>query len=260
MAHTVRLTYEDGITVLTLNRPAHRNALTETLAEEFQDAVLEVKEQSDAGCLILTGAGNAFCAGADLNMLSDWMNQDPKTLEQTLNRFYDAFLTLTHLNIPVIAGINGPAIGAGATLTMACDIRLAGSGAKMGFTFIRLGLNPGMASEALLSRVVGPARAMELLMSGMVFSAEQALAFGVVNRVVPQDQLTAHTFALAKQIAAMPSQPIRVIKHLTYQAPSLTLKDLARAQAHEQSLCYEGPDVAEGIRAVQERREPRFHL
>ncbi|MFO7987251.1 MAG: enoyl-CoA hydratase-related protein [Desulfatiglandaceae bacterium] len=107
---------------------------------------------------------------------------------------------------------------------------------------------------------VGPARTMELLMSGRIFGAEEAFQLGVVNRVVPEEHLITQTMGLADRIAAMPSQPIRVVKCLTYQSPSLTVKDLARKQAREQSLCYEGPDVAEGICAAQERRAPRFHL
>lgn len=255
----VTLTYKGRIAILTLNRPEHRNALTEAMAQEFQQAVREIKDRSDLGCVILTGAGEAFCAGADLSMLMNWMKQDTRTLEQSLNRFYDAFLTLTDLEIPVLAAINGPAIGAGATLAMACDIRLAGSGVKMAFNFARLGLNPGMVSEALLSRAVGPARTMELLMTGMRLNAEEALEFGVVNRVVPEEEVIPQTMGLAQQIAAMPSRPIRIIKRLTHEAPARTLKAVARIQAHEQSLCYEGPDVTEGVRAVQERRDPRFH-
>lgn len=232
--------------------------MDEKLARDFQKAVNEVKNEPKAKVLVLTGAAGAFCAGADLTMVSRWTQAKPTILEKKVFDFYHSFLNITELKIPTIAAINGPAIGAGACLALACDMRIAAWEAKIGFTFIKLGLNPGMGSEYFLSRLVGPARTIELLMTGDMLTADEALRIGLVNKVVSSKELMGRVMELAEKLAAMPALPISFIKESTYTAIKSNLTDVLHREAACQGVCFQTMNVKEGIKAAQEKREPRF--
>lgn len=251
---TVGLEYKNHIAWLTLNRPEHRNALTEEMAGAMEASVREIQGRTDIRVLVITGAEKAFCAGGDLGMLQELVGRETSEIEQRFFDLYNRVLSIRELQIPVIACMNGPAVGAGAALALACDFRWAAKGIQIGFTFVRLGLNPGMASEYLLSRLVGPSKAMELLMSGQTIRSEEALALGLVNRIASRQRLRRETREFAERLAAMPSGPLAVIKRLIHRGDARDLRELVRVQAHEQALCYQGPDVAKRLQAMVEAR------
>lgn len=255
---TVSLKIEDHVGILTLNRPDERNAMTVQMAHDFKSAVAAVDTDPRIKVLVLTGAGPAFCAGADLDMLSEWTRKEAAAVQETLRAFYGRFLSLTELTIPTLAAVNGPAIGAGACLAMACDLRIAAAEAIIGFTFIKLGLNPGMGAEHWLSRAVGPSRAMQLLMTGDILSAEEALSLGLLNQVTPRESLSEHAMDLASRIAVQPAMPIRTIKEIVRAAPHNHLSDILRMESERQSRFFKGPNVIEGIHALRENRAARF--
>ena len=256
---TVRLEYQDNICTLSLNRPQAFNSMDENMAGDFQKALEEIKEDPKIRVLIVTGTDKAFCAGADLKMLSKWITANPPLEEKKVFDFYQCFLGITELQIPTIAALNGPAIGAGGCLALACDMRIATQEAKLGFTFIKLGINPGMGSEYFLSRLVGPARTLELLMTGDILTAEKALQIGLVNKVISSKELKEYVTKFAGRIAAMPAFPVRVIKESTYTAMGNTLTDVLRKEAACQVRCFQTDNPHEGIRAIQEKRAPHFH-
>lgn len=255
---TLSLEIKDHVGVLTLNRPQDRNAMTMEMSGEFAAAVAAVHADAQVKVLVLTGAGSAFCSGADLEMVSGWTRETPETVQRDLLTLYSRFLSLAELPVPTIAALNGAAIGAGACLAMACDLRLAASDAKIGFTFIKLGLNPGMGSEFWLTRLVGPGRAMQLLMTGDILSAQDALAMGLLNQVTPAKFLQDQVMDLASKIAAKPGTPIRSIKEITLAVPHSNLAEILRMEATRQSLCFQSPNVSEGIRAIREKRKACF--
>jgi len=202
--NTLKLEREKRVGLLTLNRPKQRNAMDTAMAVEFRDAIARVNWLDEIKTLVLTGAGSAFTAGGDLQMFPGWVASTPLEIETSLYDFYGAFLSIRGLPIPTIAALNGSAIGAGACLALACDMRYAAESASIGFTFIRLGINPGMGAEYLLYRLVGPAKTKELLMTGDILSAEDAGALGLVNRVVPDVQLRDTVMDIARRITRMP--------------------------------------------------------
>jgi len=259
VAESVTLECQNGIGTLSLNRPQAYNSMDERLAGDFQKTLERINRNRSIRALVVTGTGKAFCAGADLKMLSKWIKASPPREEKEVFDFYQCFLGITELQIPTIAALNGPAIGAGGCLALACDMRIAAREAKIGFTFIKLGINPGMGSEYFLSRLVGPARAIELLMTGNILAAEEALQIGLVNQVVPSKDLKEYVMKLAGNIAAMPALPVRVIKECTYAALGSSLADVLRKEAAYQVRCFQTDNPHEGIRALKEKRTPRFH-
>lgn len=255
---TITVEYHKKICTLTLNRPRERNSMNQNMARDFREAIDKIKRAPDIRVLVLTGAGKTFCAGADLKMLRQWLQVSPSMVEKELFEFYRSFLGIADIQIPTIAAINGAAVGAGGSLTLACDLRIAAEDAKIGFTFIKLGINPGMGSEYFLSRLVGPARAFELLSSGDFLSADEAYRIGLVNKVVPPEKLTEQAMEYAKKVAAMPAVPIRVIKESILAAQSSNLTDVLQRESAYQSMCFQTKNMQEGINAIREKREPRF--
>jgi enoyl-CoA hydratase/carnithine racemase len=172
---------QDGIVTLTLNHPENLNAMTPAMGDEVTDLVQTLKDDQAARVLILTGAGRAFCAGGAKGNLQSRTagsaTESPKT-------FYKRFLSLRQLEIPTIAAINGPAVGAGFCVALACDMRVAATNARMGLNFVRLGIHPGMAGTYTTPRIVGMAKACEVIFTGRLYTGEEAFALGLVNRVV----------------------------------------------------------------------------
>ena len=248
----------DRVVRLTLNRPEMKNAMDDRMAEEFEAVVRQIQGDDHVRALVITGAGDAFCTGGNLQMLQTQLSGTPEVIQAQLLRFYRAFLSVLNLEIPVIAAMKGPAVGAGACLALACDLRIAAVSARIGFTFIRLGINPGMGAEFLLTRLIGPARAMELLMTGETITAEKAERMGLVNAVVDDVDLPERAMALATCLAAMPALPLRVVKEQVHAAGRQTLDEALSRAAAFQSICCQSPNTTEGIRAVLEKRPPRF--
>lgn len=205
--------YADGVTVLTFNRPQARNALNLTTMQHFAQAVTTLAEMPQVRAVILTGAGEAaFCSGGDLVELSRYPTEDDARAFITV--MGDALLALERLTVPVIAAINGYALGGGSEIAMACDLRFADEKARMGFVQIQIALTPGWGAGQRLLRQVGYAKALEVLLDGHAMSAPELLATGLVNRVVEAGQALPHALAFAQKIAAAPPDVVRAIKAL----------------------------------------------
>ena len=255
---SVKVELRNRICVLTLNRPEKRNAMDEDVTAGFREAIQKLREEPQARVLIITGAGEAFSAGGNLQRMLERADMNFADNRKTILAFYETYLTVMDLEIPTIAAINGPAIGAGACLCMACDMRYAAGNSRIGFTFARIGLHPGMGAEYFLTRAVGVARTYELLMTGDILGADEACRIGLVNHVVPAGELMARVMEVAEKIASMPALPIKMLKKSIPAATRSALKDVLHMEATYQALCYEGSDIKEGISSMMEKRSPRF--
>ena len=204
MYQQLQLDITDGIATVTLNRPDKLNAYTVDMGEEIVDAFDTLKDDESVRAVILTGAGRGFCAGVDLDHLKEQAGATetggPRLGEERLVREFP--LTLLNYPKPVIAAINGHAIGVGITMVLPCDIRLAASGAKLGLTFAKMGILPGLGSTYLLPRLVGAAKARELVLTANVILAEEAAAIGLVNEVVAPEDLMPLARDMATAMAA----------------------------------------------------------
>ncbi len=248
-----------GITQLTLNDPDTRNAMSEEMAAEFSAAVAALKKNSALRVLILTGAGKAFSGGGHLDMLFEKTKIEPQKNQQLMEKFYDQFLSIRGLDVPVIAKINGHAVGAGMCLALGCDIRIASEDAKLGLNFVHLGLHPGMGATYLVPKVVGAARAAELLFAGKIIDAKEAARIGLVNDTVPAARLDATVAALAETIAGAGPQSVRGLKESLRRAENnASLADCLKREAECQAANYASSEFLEGINAAREKRKPAF--
>lgn len=228
---TIRFEEQDGVATITLNRPEKLNAYTTEMGEEAVDAFRRARADAAVRAVILTGAGRGFCAGVDLEALKAHQagaasGKGPKLGEED-------FLTRLPLELveypkPVIAALNGAAIGVGVTMVLPCDVRLAAASAKLGLTFAKLGLLPGLGSTHLLPRLVGRARALELVLSARVIPAAEAAEIGLVNRVVPDDELLAEARALAAQMAQCAPEVLAAAKAALGYGEGASLADAMR--------------------------------
>ena len=254
----VTMEIDNRICTLTLNDPGRRNAMTEAMSLDFEACIKAVKRAADVKVLVITGAGRAFCAGGDLDMIEASGRIDPGIQRKTAFEFYNRFLSVRHLEIPTIAAVNGHAVGAGACLALACHMRLAAQEARIGFTFARLGLHPGMGAEHLLIHSVGAAKTYELLMTCDMISAKEAMGIGLFNHVVPRESLMAKTRELADKIRAIPDLPIQMMVDSIPAAQHSSLEQTLRRQAAYQAINYTTADFREGVRALREGRKPKF--
>jgi 2-(1,2-epoxy-1,2-dihydrophenyl)acetyl-CoA isomerase len=216
MYQQLQLDITDGIATVTLNRPDKLNAYTVDMGEEIVDAFDTLKDDESVRAVILTGAGRGFCAGVDLDHLKEQAGatetDGPRLGEERLVREFP--LTLLNYPKPVIAAINGHAIGVGITMVLPCDIRLAASGAKFGLTFAKMGILPGLGSTYLLPRLVGAAKARELVLTANVILAEEAAAIGLVNEVVAPEDLMPLARDMATAMAACKPAVLAAAKEL----------------------------------------------
>ena len=255
--------HEDGITTLTFNDPDHLNAMTRAMGEAFADCIARLADHDDLRAVVLTGAGRAFSAGGDMKMLTDLADEGRarpglarRSIRDTMNSFYKLFLSLRELPCPTLAAVNGPAIGAGFCVSLACDMRVIADDAKIGLNFTRLGVHPGMAATWTLPRLVGPALAAELLYTSRVIRGADAPAMGLANRAVARGDVLATTLEIAREIAACSPPAVRATKRSLNRSMGATLEDQLAFEASEQAITFESEDVHEGLAAVQERRPP----
>jgi enoyl-CoA hydratase/carnithine racemase len=257
MSEPLRWVREGAVATLTLARPAQRNALGEAMAASFSRAVDEIRADSAVRAVVLCGEGVAFCAGGDLQMLRELAAAPGAASRVRMRAFYRSFLCLLDVEVPVVAAIHGAAVGAGLAITLACDVRIVGEDARVGFNFVRLGIPPGMGSTFLVPRVVGPARAAELLLTGRLVSGREAVAMGLCHEALPAAEVLPRAQAVAAELAS--AAPIAV--RLTKEALRRDLAGLDSALAQEaamQAIAYPSRDLVEGIAAAIERRPPVF--
>jgi enoyl-CoA hydratase/carnithine racemase len=261
---TIVLDRADGVATITLNRPDRLNAFTEKMLEELLQALDITDADDDVRAVIFTGSGRAFCAGADLGRGGDTFKRDAEPF--SLDRHADGggILTLRLFDSakPLIAAVNGPAVGVGVTMTLPMDVRLAADGARFGFVFARRGIVPEACSSFFLPRVVGIAQAAQWVYSGRVFDADEALAGGLVRSIHPADELVSAARALAAEFRDGTSAvAVAMARRMLWRM----LADGSPMKAHEldsEALHFLGAsdDVREGVESFLEKREPAFPM
>jgi enoyl-CoA hydratase/carnithine racemase len=259
MSDAVRYDPRGHVGVLTLDRPDNRNSMTPELLDAFTAALARARADADARCIVITGTGACFSAGADFK--SALQRDDagkPRAPHERSYAMYVPFLGVLDLEVPVIAACNGHAVGGGFGLALLCDIRIGARGAKYGANFTRLGLHPGMAISYLLPRLVGASRAAELLFTGRLVDGEEAERIGILSTAVDADQVMPRALELAGAIAASAPLAVRMTKQTLYQALGWDPRAGAMTEAFAQAHTLASADAAEGIAALLEKREPRF--
>jgi enoyl-CoA hydratase len=256
MFENVLLETDGAIATLTINRPERRNAADNATVDEIDRALALVEDDDDLRVLIVTGAGDkAFVAGADLNELKE---RDTVTGRTHTRRRQEVLTRLESLEIPSIAAINGWAMGFGLELAMACTLRLAAETAKLGQPEVKLGIIPGAGATQRLPRLVGMARAMELILTGDPIGAEEALGMGLVNKVVPLDGLRGEARKLADTLAARPKLAVQYAKEAVLRASEGSLAEGLAHESYLHALACGTFDKNEGVTAFLEKRDPKF--
>ncbi|HYA94213.1 MAG TPA: enoyl-CoA hydratase-related protein [Thermodesulfobacteriota bacterium] len=246
----------DGkIGIIKMNRPDVRNSLNWETWMEFEDILKRLQEEPDLRVGIITGIGDeAFIAGADLRMLKDRTPQDAIDASRKAN---EILLFMEAMKEPMIAAINGWALGGGCEIALACDIRIASEKAQIGQTEVRVGIMPGYGGNVRLMRLIGSGRAKEMIFTGRVVNAQEAERIGLVNRVVPHERLMEEAVALAKQIAAGPAS-IHFAKQSMFQAAQHPFKEALKQDSEIYGEVYKTKDFKEGVTAFLEKRKPVF--
>lgn len=262
MTTFLQIRREGAIVILTMSQPETRNALTGNSAvEEFVRACDMLRNDNSVRVVILTAEGPAFSSGGNVKDMLRYQKQSllPEALrEEYRNGIQRLPKALYNLDIPVIAAINGPAIGAGLDLSCMCDIRIASEKAIFAESFVKLGIVPGDGGAWLLQRAVGASKAAEMAFTGDVLNADQALACGLVSRVVSHSSLMDETLNLARRIAANPSGALRMTKRLLREGERSSLESLLELSAGYQAIAHMTPDHHEAVNAFIEKRTPRF--
>jgi enoyl-CoA hydratase/carnithine racemase len=248
----------DGhIGTITLNRPAHRNAFTLEMLEECSRILLEWQKDPEIRVIVLTGAGESFCAGGDVKKMGQPTSIVQKKSDLWL-RMQSVPKALASMDKPVIAMINGDAVGGGLDLALMCDIRVASDRARFSEAYVRLGLVPGDGGAFFLARLIGLGRALELLLTGEFFDAAEAARLGVVNHAVPHEELASRTYAIAERIASNPPLSVQATKRLTYQSfqnNMIASLELASSQA---VIMMNTEDHKEAVDAFRNKRKPHY--
>jgi len=244
------------IGLITFNRPDNRNSMDEETLPAFRDVVSEARRSPDLRCLIITGSGDTFCAGADFK--SGLFDQDDRLPHQILLDAYGPFLDVGRLEIPVIAAMNGHAVGGGFGLTLMCDIRIADRDSKYGANFARLGLHSGMAVAYVLPMIIGLPLANELLFTGRLITGKEAADIGLANYALSGDAVMEKAWKLAEEISACAPVAVKMIKQAIRRGIRWDPYDAAEIDTLYQSRTFEMADAEEGIRALLDRREPVF--
>jgi 2-(1,2-epoxy-1,2-dihydrophenyl)acetyl-CoA isomerase len=256
------LLYEvkDGIATLTLNRPERLNALGDTLRDDLLDAVTRTAADADVRVMVLTGAGKGFCAGGDVKAMDEsrQAGRERPVLDKIAPSRDRTLLAMRDAPQPIIAAINGAAAGAGMNLALACDLRIASTAAKFSQAFVGRGLHPDWGGTYFLPRVVGMAKACELIFTGDLIDAQEALRLGLVSQVVAPEELMTVVHGLARKIAAGPPLAIRLAKRALYHNADCDLRQALEFETFAQNVCQDTEDAREGVRAFVEKRAPVF--
>jgi len=256
MSDNITLEIEGAIAVLTINRPEKRNAVNNQTVEDIDAALEKIEKNPDLRVMILTGAGDkAFVAGADVNELA---KRDTLLGRTETRRRQEVYTRIEQLEIPSIAAINGWAVGTGLEIAMACSMRVASEKAKLGQPEVKLGITPGAGGTQRLPRLVGMGRALEMILTGDPVSAEEAKAMGLVNRVVPHDQVMAESKKLAETIAARPKLAIQYSKAAILRYADGSLSEGLDHESYLHALSCGTEDKQEGVAAFLEKRDPKF--
>jgi len=259
MTELVLSARQGAVLTLTLNRPETLNALNRQTTQALTAALEAAGRDPEVGALILTGAGRAFCAGADLKDVAARAQAGESDLGEDLRANYAPMIrAIRACPTPVIAALNGTAAGAGLSLALACDLRIAAAGAQLIVVFVRVGLVPDAGSLFFLTRMLGLSKATELAMTGDPLTAEEGKKLGVISAVVPAEQLMPAAVARANELAAGPRRTYALIKRGIERALGRDLEQVMELESQLQAVAAATPDAQEAIRAFVEKRQPVF--
>lgn len=246
-----------GVQTITLNQPARFNALSKVMSAELAAALRTAERDASVRVIVLTGAGKAFCSGADITEFN--VAGEPLDPGQHLRTGLNPLtLRMRSMEKPVLAAINGVAAGAGLSLALACDLRYAAESTRLVVAFVKIGLVPDAGCLYFLPRLVGPGKALEMSWTGDPMGAAEAHALGLVNQVLPDDQVLAHTQAVAAKLACGPAATLGLIKRAINQSHELPLERVLDLEANYQTIAARHPNFAEGVAAFKAKRPPRF--
>jgi enoyl-CoA hydratase len=243
---------------IVLSRPDKHNAMTAEMGDLIAEAVEHINASRETRVVLVEGDGRAFCAGGDFDLIEQNADRAPEDNRVDMLRFYRRFLSVLSLRAPSIAVVHGAAVGAGLCLAMACDVRLAAAEAKLGANFVRVGLHPGMGCTVLLPRLVGPARAAELILTGRLIRGDAAERIGLVNQAVPRSELPALVDATVEEIAS--AAPIAVAQAKATLSASLLrqVDDALHREANAQAIDFATGDLRRAIAAFRTGTTPEF--
>jgi 2-(1,2-epoxy-1,2-dihydrophenyl)acetyl-CoA isomerase len=255
---TLLVEKKDHIGSITLNRPDKLNAFNALAFQEFIAALHEVDQDEDIRVVIITGAGRAFSAGLDLEEATQGPSESDLHVAPTQDSLAWIPQIMRNVKKPIIAALNGAAAGAGFTIALACDIRIASEEARLVAPFLRVGLVPELGSTYNLPRLIGIAKACELVFTGKTVTAKEAKDIGLVNDIVPKDELTRFTWNMATEITQMAPIPLQLAKRALYQGLDSQLAVQVQLEQLSQSTCFKSEDYKEGMKAFLEKRKPVF--
>jgi 2-(1,2-epoxy-1,2-dihydrophenyl)acetyl-CoA isomerase len=256
MSDQVLTELRDGVQTITLNQPEKFNALSNAMIAGLAEAFRASERDSSIRAIVLTGAGRGFCSGADISEFDTANGMDAGAhLRKSLNPLV---ARMRAVEKPVLAAINGVAAGAGMSLALACDVRFAAESARFVVAFVKIGLVPDAGLMYFLPRLVGPAKTLELSWTGDPIGAQEAYELGMLNRVLPDNQVLSATQELAARLAAGPAKTLALIKRAVNQAHELPLDRVLELEANYQTITSRDPNFVEGVAAFREKRPPRF--
>lgn len=244
---------------IRINRPERLNAFVEDMRTRLESALEELDQEPAVRCVAITGVGRAFSTGGDVQYMAELTGRkDAETFDELVRAGIRVVRRIEGMRKPVIAAVNGAAAGAGASLALACDMRIASQNATIGLTFTRIGLHPDWGAAFFLPRLIGSALAAELIYTGGMINARRAERLGLFNSVVPADELESAVRGLAGQIASGPAGAIADAKRTLRRSLAADLDEILEMEAAAQRRAFDSPDAAEGVRAFIEKRAPRF--
>lgn len=253
------VTREDGIATVILNRPEVFNCMSPELMDELTQALSSIAEDKEVRCVVITGAGEAFCSGGDVELdVSKISKMTPFEYREYDRRFTEPINLIYWMEKPVIAAVNGISGGGGCDLAMACDIRIASEAAKFAMFFVRMGLAPGLGGEYFLPRLVGPGKAKLMAFTGDVIDAKQAEQFGLVDILVPESEFDSAVHSLAQKLAKGPTKAIAMTKIAMNKAQHMDLETSRDYTRNLEILLCETEDHKEGFKAYLEKRKAVF--
>lgn len=257
MYENIKVTHDAGIATITLDRPEKLNAFIGHMRRDLAEALEHAGSDRSVRVVVITGAGRAFCAGADVNYMNELMErEDAEEFKRLLGAGRRVLIAIREMTKPVVAAVNGPAYGAGFNLVLACDIRVAAGSASFSQSFVKVGLHPDWGGTYLLPRTVPTNIACEMFFLGDAYNAEQALSFGIVNRVVPDSELMTETRKLAERLHDAPYASIAAAKHAVYMSLESNMERMLQYEMEAQLQCFQSKEARERVRAFLEKREP----
>jgi 2-(1,2-epoxy-1,2-dihydrophenyl)acetyl-CoA isomerase len=260
MSETILTSLDAGVFTITLHRPEKLNAFADDMRDRLADALDEARARPGVRVAVVTGAGRGFCAGGDIGHMRGLRTAEDgaEGLGALLEAGRRVITRLAALPVPTIAAVNGVTAGAGVSLALACDLRIASDQATFGETFVKIGLQPDWGGTYHLPRLVGVSKALELSWLGEVIDAREALRIGLLNRVVPHESLGEAVNDLARRLAAAPQNAVRAIKRTMRAGAAASLDECLAIESDTQMMLWQSPDVTEGLRAFADRRAAVF--